>query len=123
VLVQGGGAVSTRRLAGNEACPNPPCNGVFLNTDPNALYYFGCDWKWRPMGGYVYFIVHGFQANESVNVSYEIFGLQGITYLTTLGADANGNLQMTVDMANAVHGHYHWHFDASSASYCGHFDY
>ena len=101
---------------------NPHGPGVYLNTIADELYYFDCGWKWRPMGGTIYFEVLGFKPGEQVRVSYEVLLVQDRTYYTTLTADANGNVSMAFDSTNAVKGHYHWWFEAGSASYCGHYD-
>lgn len=100
---------------------NPQGPGVYLNTDYTQLYYFDCNWKWRPMSGVIYFLVLGFQPGETVNVEREIFGL-GRNYYTTLHADGSGNVAWAWDSTGAPRGHYHWHFIGSSAYYCGHYD-
>lgn len=96
--------------------------GVYLGTNPSGLNYFGCLWKWRPMGGVVYFLVLGFQPNESVNVAYEILGIQGMTPVATIRADGFGNAIYGVNTTGMTPGHYHWWFTSASASYCGHYD-
>lgn len=96
--------------------------GVYLGTNPSSLNYFGCNWKWRPMGGIVYFLVLGFKPNESVSVSYEILAQQGMTFVTTITADSFGNAIYAINSLGMTPGHYHWWFTSSSASYCGHYD-
>ena len=96
--------------------------GVYLNTDPNQLYYFDCSWKWRPMNGIIYFLVLGFQPLERVTVSYEILGIQGLTFYATTSADGYGNVPFGINSISMIPGHYHWWFTASSARYCGHYD-
>lgn len=96
--------------------------GVYLNTDPDLLYYFDCNYKWRPMGGTIYFEVLGFQPYEQVKVWYEVLLGAGPTPYTTLNADENGNVAFSFNDAGYPKGHYHWWFEAKSAKYCGHYD-
>ncbi|MGB8646232.1 MAG: hypothetical protein WCF84_13420 [Anaerolineae bacterium] len=96
--------------------------GVYLGTDPGQLNYFDCNWKWRPMGGIIYFLVLGFHPYEKVDVSYEILLVQGRTYYTTLNADQYGNVVFAFNSIGKTWGHYHWWFTGQSASYCGHYD-
>jgi Rieske Fe-S protein len=95
---------------------------VYLNTNPNNLYYSDCNWKWVQHSGTIYFAAVGFKPFEQIGVTYLIFNIQGLTDYTTLTADSNGNVRMTWDSTGAPRGHYHWMFTSSSASYCGHFD-
>lgn len=96
--------------------------GVYSNTNPNQLYYAGCDSKWWGMNGLVYMLVLGFKPNEQVNVSYEILGIQGRTSYATVTANAYGNVPFGVNTIPMTAGHYHWWFTSPSASYCGHYD-
>jgi hypothetical protein len=112
-----GGSVLTPKNIVNFRGP-----GVYLGTDPNSLYYFGCDWKWRSFGGIIYFLVLGFKPSEPVRVSYEILLVQGLTYYATVNADGNGNAAFAVNSIPMPPGHYHWWFTSPSASYCGHYD-
>lgn len=96
--------------------------GVYLSSNPDELWYFDCNWKWVPFGSPMYMLVLGFQPNEQVKVSYEVFDVvSGVNY-KTLNADENGNLSLEVDMTGLPAGHYHWWFQAKSVTYCGHFD-
>lgn len=96
--------------------------GVYLNTDPNNLYYFGCDFKWRQMDGIIYFLVLGFRPNEQVVISYEILGIQSRLNYATVNADGYGKVPFGINALSMAPGHYHWWFTSSSASYCGHYD-
>ena len=126
--IQGGGFSGGEgvQLWAKFKCPKNIVNcrgsGVYLNTNPNALYFFGCNWKWVPMGGTIYFLVLGFHPNESVAVSYEILGIQGMTHVTTVGANGSGYAAFHINSIGMRPGHYHWWFTSHSASYCGHYD-
>jgi hypothetical protein len=97
--------------------------GVYLGEDPNTLNYFACGWKWRPMGGIVYFLVLGFKPYEQVNVGYQIMTIQpDLKPYTTITADGNGYAALAVNTYSMPSGHYHWWFTSRSASYCGHYD-
>jgi hypothetical protein len=96
---------------------------VYLGTHSDSLNYFDCNWKWRPMGGTIYFLVLGFKPGETVQVGYQIMGIQDwLTPYTTTTADGNGNVSLSVNTLPMQNGHYHWWFTGSSASYCGHYD-
>ncbi len=102
---------------------NPQGAAVYLNTTPDALYYFDCGWKWRPMGGTVYFLVLGFKPYEHVQVGYQVLGVEDWLHtFAAIDADGDGNASFSVNTTNMTRGHYHWWFTSPSASYCGHYD-
>jgi hypothetical protein len=97
--------------------------GVYLGGIKETLYLRDCGGIYQPSGnGNIYFVVLGFQPGEHVNVWYEILLKQGRTNYTSLVADQNGNVFMTIDDTTWTKGHYHWWFEAKSAKYCGHYD-
>ena len=99
--------------------------GVYLNTNPNQLYYFGCDWKWVQISGPVYFLVLGFRPNEGISYLVQDFN-NGSTLSTGAGsADGYGNYSMVLNgytLPNRNHIHVWFYGQSSGATYCGHFD-
>ncbi len=122
ISIGGGGSGGITPSVIMNAIVNYQGAGVYLNTNPNALYYFDCNWKWRPMGDGVYMAILGFRPNETVDVSYEILGGRPLSHYSTISSDGNGNAVFAVNTYGWDRGHYHWWFSSPSARYCGHYD-
>lgn len=101
--------------------------GVYLNNDPNLLYYFDCrtnDYEQFYQPTTMYSIALWFNPNESVTYERTAFNI-GVVERRTLVANSSGYLPLSMDTASwTPNRHYHLDFTGltSGARYCGHFD-
>jgi hypothetical protein len=105
---------------------NPQGPAVYLGSDPTALYYSACSWKWVPFigGSTLYYIVVGFSPGESVSWFAQDF-LTGAINATGSGTAGDaGNYSTSISTAGWPIHHVHvWFKGASSGhEYCGHYD-
>ncbi len=99
-------------------------NGAYIGTSSGTRYYFDCGIGWAHIGGgMLYFTVLGFQGYQKVTVGYQLIPADtSFHYVTTLTSDQYGRVLWSRNTAGDTPSHYHWIFDSSTASYCGHYD-
>ncbi|MBI4671640.1 MAG: hypothetical protein HY741_08230 [Chloroflexi bacterium] len=103
-------------------------DGVYLNSDPNALYRFSCGpdgWAQFRQSLTMYHIGLWFTPNERINFSRLDFNLGTVVQTGTLYANSSGYVSYNVDTSSWTPAHhYHMIFDGATSGIqrCGHFD-
>lgn len=102
--------------------------GVYLNTDPNALYRFDCGkdgYQQFQIGKPIYTIALWFYPNERVTFRRQDFNLGQIVETATLAANGEGYVHLTLETGGWTPAH-HYHLlfkgQSSGVEYCGHLD-